>query len=673
MGKKLMRCLVCLLAACLVLSGSMALTETEIETNEAPIEAALPVEAEAASLAEAAPLDAPAAPAEPAPLTEPAEPAAEAAAEPEESEAALPEDAYTALEAPEPAEADPEAVELPAVEADPEEAPAEAESEEVPDAPAEEAELEEETAVEEPAYAAGESMDGLATQVVILVNEVRAENGLAPLGIDSDLVSAALIRGEEITRVFSHTRPDGTSCATVSDKLYGENIAYGQRSAQEVMTDWMNSEGHRANILDPRFTSIGVCVWRQGGILYWVQLFGIDPNAAPAPTATPTPTATVQPTATPSPMPAPHEHDFVDGICTECGYACPHENTWHSSGGYTSTKYTDTGSNAKHLAEVTVMSDIEICADCDTWVNSTPSENVTGLFWHDYEERDGQYVCVKCGHVNTCPHEKVFILAVGTTYEDFGDNLNHRVTFRKGTEVQDGWCEDCGLDFSDTTLKEDYTQVETHSYSYDVNDNGICEDCGHVNTCTHPNVKSEYFGAVVFDTGDDTYHYLYEGLTDLAGDLVEYCPDCGKEFDYSFLETGKYPIAHTYDENGVCTECGHVRAQQQETGNKYEIDLSGVEKTNNTSGTGTVKLVSGSQPVEGLYARVTWVYTLSNGDSFAYCAMKKVEVSDSSITFKMVSPKAPYGATLDSVQVALVTDPEADAKGSYDALATGRK
>ena len=104
----------------------------------------------------------------------------------------------------------------------------------------------------------------------------------------------------------------------------------------------------------------------------------------------------------------------------------------------------------------------------------------------------------------------------------------------------------------------------------------------------------------------------------------------------------------------------------------YALDLSGVTKTNNTSGTGMVT-VSGGEPTAALYARVTWVYTLSNEDSFAYCAMKAVKRQDEALLFNMVSPKAPYGATLDSVQVALVTDPDADAKGSYDALATARK
>ena len=67
--------------------------------------------------------------------------------------------------------------------------------------------------------------------------------------------------------------------------------------------------------------------------------------------------------------------------------------------------------------------------------------------------------------------------------------------------------------------------------------------------------------------------------------------------------------------------------------NKYAIDLSKVEKNDTTAGDGVVKVVEGNQSVPKLYARVTWVYELSNGDSFAYCAMKNVERSN--LSFNM--------------------------------------
>ena len=83
----------------------------------------------------------------------------------------------------------------------------------------------------------------------------------------------------EVAKVFSHTRPNGSSCFTVlgeygvSYRSAGENIASGQTTPAEVVNAWMNSEGHRANILGESFTSLGVGVYKNGSSYTWVQLF----------------------------------------------------------------------------------------------------------------------------------------------------------------------------------------------------------------------------------------------------------------------------------------------------------------------------------------------------------------------------------------------------------------
>ena len=123
-------------------------------------------------------------------------------------------------------------------------------------------------------------MDSFALEVVELVNAERAKAGLSPLSIDTRAASAAAVRANEIQRSFSHTRPDGSSFSTAltqagaNYRKSGENIAYGQAAPQQVMNDWMNSAGHRANILDSAFTSIGVGhVQSSSGVHYWTQLF----------------------------------------------------------------------------------------------------------------------------------------------------------------------------------------------------------------------------------------------------------------------------------------------------------------------------------------------------------------------------------------------------------------
>ena len=125
-----------------------------------------------------------------------------------------------------------------------------------------------------------ENQGDFAAQVVSLVNRERESAGLSPLTIDRNVSQAAAVRAGEIQTSFSHTRPDGSSFSTaltqagVSFRSSGENIAYGQKTPQEVMEGWMNSSGHRANILNPDFTAIGVgYTVNAGGTPYWVQLF----------------------------------------------------------------------------------------------------------------------------------------------------------------------------------------------------------------------------------------------------------------------------------------------------------------------------------------------------------------------------------------------------------------
>ena len=117
-------------------------------------------------------------------------------------------------------------------------------------------------------------------QVVDLVNAERAKEGLAPLTVNTNVQAAAQVRAKECEQSFSHTRPDGTSFATalkeqnVSYRSAGENIAWGQRSPQEVVNAWMNSSGHRANIMNANFTTIGVGYYQNTkGTNYWCQLF----------------------------------------------------------------------------------------------------------------------------------------------------------------------------------------------------------------------------------------------------------------------------------------------------------------------------------------------------------------------------------------------------------------
>ena len=117
------------------------------------------------------------------------------------------------------------------------------------------------------------------SEVVRLVNAERAKEGLAALQMDSSLNSAAQVRAKEIVTSFSHTRPNGSNCFTALSEAgikyngSGENIAYGQKTPAEVVNAWMNSAGHRANIMSSKFTKIGVGCHNSNGTYYWSQFF----------------------------------------------------------------------------------------------------------------------------------------------------------------------------------------------------------------------------------------------------------------------------------------------------------------------------------------------------------------------------------------------------------------
>ena len=116
-------------------------------------------------------------------------------------------------------------------------------------------------------------------KVVALTNAERAKNGLSALQIDRPLMAAAREKSQDMKthNYFSHTSPtfgspfDRLKALGIAYKSAGENIAKGQRTPEEVVQAWMNSEGHRANILNKDFTHIGVGYVQDGNI--WTQQF----------------------------------------------------------------------------------------------------------------------------------------------------------------------------------------------------------------------------------------------------------------------------------------------------------------------------------------------------------------------------------------------------------------
>lgn len=116
-------------------------------------------------------------------------------------------------------------------------------------------------------------------EVLRLTNIERHKKGVGPLIMAPELITTADLRAKEIIQEYSHTRPNGTPFYVAIDhvfilnKITGENIAKMAKTPEQVVTAWMNSPGHRANILKGAFTYFGCGVAVHRDVKHWVQLF----------------------------------------------------------------------------------------------------------------------------------------------------------------------------------------------------------------------------------------------------------------------------------------------------------------------------------------------------------------------------------------------------------------
>ncbi|WP_344341549.1 CAP domain-containing protein, partial [Kitasatospora putterlickiae] len=127
----------------------------------------------------------------------------------------------------------------------------------------------------------GSANGSFAQQVVDLVNVQRSQAGCGPLALDGRLTTAAQVHSDDMASrdFFDHASPEGNhadqriEAAGYRWSTWGENIARGQKDPAAVMESWMNSPGHRANILNCSFQQIGVGVRTGSGGPWWTQVF----------------------------------------------------------------------------------------------------------------------------------------------------------------------------------------------------------------------------------------------------------------------------------------------------------------------------------------------------------------------------------------------------------------
>jgi uncharacterized protein YkwD len=154
-----------------------------------------------------------------------------------------------------------------------------------------------------------------ASQVLTLVNQHRASIGVGQLSTDAALTRSAQWKSMNMagTGYFSHTDPNGrqpgqrlVDCGWPANLGWGENIAGGYPTPDQVVAGWLQSPGHKANIENPSYSTTGVAVASGPQGIFWTQDFGQGSSGgAPPPTTTTPPPTTTTPSTTTTPPPPP--------------------------------------------------------------------------------------------------------------------------------------------------------------------------------------------------------------------------------------------------------------------------------------------------------------------------------------------------------------------------------
>ncbi len=286
----------------------------------------------------------------------------------------------------------------------------------------------------------------------------------------------------------------------------------------------------------------------------------------------------------------PHHYD-ENGLCPACGHRCYHENSVSDvlSEPVEGTEFVYRDVNAREHEVTYVRKTYRICYACRTYLQYR-EDRVTETERHRYDENG---VCA-CGHVNTCRH--AFTARIGSTvierpesYRDVGSNSVHLET---GTLHYDAYCYGCRMTLFGRT--EPYKEQRPHSYSR----NGICTDCGHVNTCTHEHIREKACRKDYYD--DYTYQDIgNERMHDCIGifRFCVYCRDCGMHLaDRDYEDHASVPEPHTYDSyHHLCNYCCRFNSCSHE--NAYERivwDLPEYELDRIDTGSNTEHLVTGT-------------------------------------------------------------------------------
>ncbi len=374
-------------------------------------------------------------------------------------------------------------------------------------------------------------------EVLLLTNRERLADGLAPLTSFPALQGVGDVRAEEIAELFSHTRPNDTTCFTalteagLNYSTAGENIAAGYFSPAAAMIGWMNSSGHRANILNPGFKHIGVGYHLSQNNSYryhWMQMF------------------------------------YTSYSCsyTSISFVLPENNSF-----YPDTDLEKMG--------ITVRLSCRTCGDCYMPLNrefcsgydpkqfgeQTVTVNVFDLsasfsvnileHEHSFTSTDFAF-CDKTGYTeHTCSVCGYSYIEEGTV--PAGHDYTWRVsrTPRYDTEgLATGYCTRCYTPHPEEIV---LPKLNTNDYIFVVTTPSSCVDYG-VGTFTYMigefALQIECWLPLVEHTYESTV--IAPSCTEI-GYTYNVCTVCGDSSTNALTD----PLGHSYKE-GVCTRCGHI-------------------------------------------------------------------------------------------------------------------
>ncbi|MBR2777417.1 MAG: hypothetical protein IKD75_10020 [Prevotella sp.] len=173
---------------------------------------------------------------------------------------------------------------------------------------------------------------------------------------------------------------------------------------------------------------------------------------------------------------------------------------------------------------------------------------------------------------------------------------------------------------------------------------------------------------VSYKDGVITYSYDVEGLKDVKIDGERFNTVRGNgTATYTYeLTPGKHVLTIGDVDYEFEVEDPNAEPVVEPIANVYGVDLTNVTYADSrTNGTGAVILIKGNQPVENVYARITWTYDIGNDNQFSYCVVRELNITEDAITFSTRGAQTPYNTTLKTIGVALVNDIDADSVGAY--------